>query len=444
MTPTYHFEKYAKLLRPVASLSRLFSDNDTPYLNSKFVERLYIMASGAEDKALDNSSFDAIAKSTIGVGVKTFVSAIKSTFKFEKIAEFTSDANVGAFDNLDEEQLIRKAIVLRNIRLGSDAKAYGIQVSNAIYHCLIRVTGAAMIHEEPMSLITESSLHPVDANGNPVKKTSTGLILSDGQHSYRYSKSKNVLYKRFPVNYDECVVAGTTIQLPINENIFKELSETAETNENLREAPTSPPSTGIYSRIEVKTPTKSLYLPSSILRDLIPPKKIEVKTRENYVILPLYSTRASSKVPEVQERSGINQWNARGRRRSFGEAYIPIPIWIHHTFPRFFPPRDQIFRLRLQDGKIVDAKVCQANGKALMTTRNDLICRWLYEAMEPDQSWNQITNRLAEERPYTYNDLRRINKDCVRITKATDATSDFSLAFAPLGSFEEFKQSHGT
>ena len=36
------FEKYNKLLEPVASLSRLYSDDEIPFDHSRFAEKLFI------------------------------------------------------------------------------------------------------------------------------------------------------------------------------------------------------------------------------------------------------------------------------------------------------------------------------------------------------------------------------------------------------------------
>jgi len=33
------------------------------------------------------------------------------------------------------------------------------------------------------------------------------------------------------------------------------------------------------------------------------------------------------------DKSGLNQWNARGRDRNPNEVYIPIPAEIHKNFP---------------------------------------------------------------------------------------------------------------
>src|SRR5690606_25254313 len=60
-----------------------------------------------------------------------------------------------------------------------------------------------------------------------------------------------------------------------------------------------------------------------------------------HVILPLYSKESDKNI--VHSRSGLNQWNAKGRKRNINEIYIQIPAWIHKRFPAFFLPRDSPF-----------------------------------------------------------------------------------------------------
>ena len=425
MNPSYDLEKYLKLLKPVASLSYLFSDNAVPYVNSKFVERLYVIAAGAQDTASDNSSFDAIAPIKVAVGIKTFVSSRSARSENEKIAEFTKDANAGMFDGLDDEQLLRKAIELRNLRLASDAKTYGIDISKAIYHCLIRLEGAAIVHEEPMSLVDIPNLEPVDAQGRVLKKIGDKVLLSDGLNTYSYNKSKRVLYKRFPVIMPPKPEFGGLIHLPINKNILNELS-----GGMFSDSPNYADNLSVH-----ETSQQSLIFTSDDEYGEAKPYKIS----KDSIILPLYSTKSGKK--EVPLRSGINQWNAAGRLRKFGEAYIPIPSWIYNSFPNFLPPRNQYFRLMLQDGTIQRAKICQDGGKALMTDPNDKLCAWFYSAIEPNLTYNKIMNRLPEKRPYTYEDLVRVGKDSVQLTKApAGADYDFSLKFSSLGAYEDFKE----
>ena len=88
------YEKYVALLQAVASMSRLFSDNTVPYVHSRFVERLFIQATGAKDLSRLDKSFDALIAPDIGVGVKTFLS-VSGNSKREKVAEFPRFAQYG-------------------------------------------------------------------------------------------------------------------------------------------------------------------------------------------------------------------------------------------------------------------------------------------------------------------------------------------------------------
>ena len=447
MSLSCDFDKYVKLLRPVASLSHLFSDNSTPYVSPKFVERLYMMSAGARDTAGDNSSFDAIAPVLVGVGVKTFVATRTAKHKFEKIAEFTADANAGVFDGLDSEQMLRKAIQLRNARLSSDAVAYGVNISNAIYHCLIRLEGAAMIHEEPMSLVNVAMLHPSDTDGKPLTELSEKPVMSDGRNVYSYNKSKRVLYKRFPVVVPPPAQFGGMIPLPINRRILDQLMEKGpagflppeEEGQLELASALGLGATGGYAEPSADSghyveegggATAVLEVDGDFTDDMI------IKRPTDFVILPLYSPREN----EVAEKSGINQWNAGGRVRTFGEAYIPVPAWIHVAFPGFFPDRNHSFRLRLQDGTVVSAKICQQGSKALMSDPNDVLCRWLYTAIEPELSYEQIKRRLPESRPYTYKDLATVGKDCVKVSKVSGKPYQFELTFCKLGDYAKFEK----
>ncbi len=447
MKPSFDIDKYVRLLRPVASLSHLFSDNDIPYVSPKFVERLYVLSSGARDTAGDNSSFDAIAPGLIGVGVKTFVASQSARHKYEKIAEFTADANAGVFDGMDSMQLLMKAIELRNERLSSDAASYGIDMANAIYHCLIRVEGAAMVHEELMSLVRESDLHPVDSDGRAIDVPGEKILMSDGRNVYTYNKSKRVLYKRFPVSPVASKYFGGLMQLPINRDILEQIMEAGSLDFRM-------PESGFYTKGGEGSAKGELYARREEIDSFVSESStshdfsgdsddaeqlMQIKHPTDFVILPLYSTR-SGRQHEVPAKSGINQWNAGGRARAFGEAYIPVPRWIHKVFPGFFPGRDESFMLKLQDGTIVNAKLCQEESKALMSHPNDELCRWLYRTLEPAKSYEQIKNRLPEGRPYTYADLRRVGKDCVKVTKVYGKPHQFELSFCRIGDYEKFEK----
>jgi hypothetical protein len=153
-----------------------------------------------------------------------------------------------------------------------------------------------------------------------------------------------------------------------------------------------------------------------------------------FVILPLYSTK-SSVLKEVPLKSGINQWNAGGRPRSFGESYIPVPAIIHQIRSGFFPDRETKFQLHLPNGEVVSAKICQQGDKALMSDPNDKLCKWLFSMIDGD--WSKSESRFSGSKPYSYDDLVNINKDSVRVSKSSDGQTYF-MESAPLGSFEQF------
>lgn len=138
--------------------------------------------------------------------------------------------------------------------------------------------------------------------------------------------------------------------------------------------------------------------------------------------MPLYSTRNGL----VPERSGLNQWNANGRKRSLDEVYIPIPVQIHQNFPSFFPSRDEPFDLITPDGKILNAKVCQENSKALMTNPNSALANWLLR---------QLLN-LKEGEIATKERLELMDCDSVIITK--NSQNQYEIDKAKFGSYEHF------
>ena len=79
----------------------------------------------------------------------------------------------------------------------------------------------------------------------------------------------------------------------------------------------------------------------------------------------------------VPEKSGLNQWNAGGRARSYDEIYIPYPKEYRDISVGFFPARDTPFDLELPNGETISAKVCQDDGKAIMSNPNRDLGNWL-------------------------------------------------------------------
>ena len=400
-------DKYSRLLKAVGSMTRLYSDGNRAFIHSRFVEKLFVNCSNSRDLSRSDMSYDAILGDRIGVGVKTFVADNDKTGKSEKVAEFTKYAKLGVFRGLSAEQLAIKASELRNNRITSDANEYSINQDSSIYHCLVRVSGHAFIHEEPYNLVDIQNIRPTDNRGLETSSFSGGTgehsYFTDGKSKYRYDVAKNVLYKRFELAMFK---NSPPIQLPIYEDIFDRIIGWVDPSAVI---PTGPFGLGMPSVDEVRG--------------------------KDYVVLPLYSTRnKNDKV--VAEKSGINQWNAGGRERKFGESYIPIPKEIHNQFPGFFPGRDVKFKLLLPSGKIVSAKVCQENSKALMSDPNTDLCEWLYSTV--DGADPNSSSRFRDQRPFTYKDLVRVGKDSVKIIKSKGKAYQYELHSGHLGAYDEF------
>lgn len=150
-------------------------------------------------------------------------------------------------------------------------------------------------------------------------------------------------------------------------------------------------------------------------------KEADLITTKEYVILPLFSTRTK----EVPEKSGLNQWNAGGRARDYDEVYIPIPKIVHKAKPDFFPARDSHFKLKTQDGREFTAKVCQDNSKALMTTPNKDLGKWLLRDVL-GLEYGQIAD---------YDFLKEKGADTVIIYKLSE--SEYQIALHTVGVFQE-------
>lgn len=355
-------DEYVRLLKLIGQLSYLFSDSKTPYLYYRIAEKIFCKAFNADDLSRSDVSADA-AKNGLGVGLKTFLEGNKKTF--QKIAEFNSDKNL--YSNLPPEQIPFKIAELRNKRIELTHSLFDIE--NSIYHSIIRRDGLFGIYEEPMSLINTDNI-------GDIKVKDTSIVFNDGLNDYSFLLSKSTLTKRF--------VAKSPI---------------LEFNVNILENPL-------------------LVLEKCLKEEL----KINFQNTQNvYIFLPLYGRNKT-----VFERSGLNQWNAKGRVRDINEIYIPIPANIHKYLPDFFPPRDVPFDLVLPDKKILKSKVCQDNSKALMSYSNKELGKWLLRKIL----------KLNEGEILTYEKLQIVGIDAVRIDKIS--IEKYEINFAACGSYEKF------
>lgn len=362
-----NLEYYQRLLSSAGSLSNLFSESEEPYLYYRFVENLFCKSFEANNLSRSDTSADA-SKNKLGIGIKTF--SFRNGNTFEKIAEFNKSSV--SLRGLREEMAIEKITKLRNERIEATKRIFGLD--KMIYHCVARRKGGILIYELPMDMVSLNKVSDLSSDGNIIN-------FKDDKSDYKYNISKSTLYKKFIVD---------KIALDFDVKILKDP----------------------FSELEkIFTGIKKLAF-SSI-------KEVE------HIFLPLYSYEKGEK--KVFERSGLNQWNASGRPRDLGEVYIPIPAWIHKTYPNFFPPKDVKFILRLPNGSKLDVSLCQQGSKALMSDPNKALGEWLLRDVLG----------LKEGEILTYTKLEELNLDSVVIYK--DTNNQYRIDFTKIDSFENFK-----
>ena len=369
--PEIQRNSYFSLLKLIGSLSNLFSDGAVPYLYYRVAENAFCRAFEAENLSRSDCSADA-KKSAVGIGLKTFLNNNGKTW--QKVAEFNSERHLYSdYEKDSSKKLVKTVSELRNERIRVTKAVHGI--NNIIYHCVTRSEGEFFIFEESMDVINIDKISKVKSS-----KNNNIISFSDNLNEYSFNLSKSTLFKRFKTPSMPFI-----IPVEILENPFDALEKLFDG--------------GIFRQEEVE--------------------------ERRIIILPLYSKRGGIKVPE---RSGLNQWNAKGRPRNLREVYIPVPMWIHNSFPEFFPARDLNFNLSLPTGRILTAKICQDNGKALMSNPNADLGEWLLDDVLNVRGGDIVT----------YSMLEKIGVDSVEVEKIDD--ENFRINFKELGTFERFEE----
>lgn len=360
---------YLKLLSAVSKLSGLFSESAVPFINYRVAENIFCRSFDAGNLSRSDTAFDANYNS-IGIGLKTFT--CNSNNSNEKVAEFNSLARV--LSEFKGKDLAIKLGEFRNDRINLANRIYDIQ--NSLYHIVARKEKELLLYETDYDLINIANIHSV-------KNNKASLQFEDGNNLYSYNFSKSTLFRKF-------IIPENAFRLPIDiiEYPYTLLLELFEENKDL------------------KTSTDQLV------------------KGENYVILPLYGIYRGEKF--IFEKSGLNQWNAAGRKRNFGEIYIPIPIEIHRKFPGFFPKRDEHFNLQIPTGEIFTAKVCQDNSKALMTDPNKAMSDWLLRTVL----------QLKEGELATIEKMDKLGFDSVIILK--DDNNNFKIDIMKTNTYSDF------
>ncbi len=381
LQPQAQRDNYKKMLSIVGALTQLFSESDCPYLAYRAHENIFCKYFEADNLARMDCSADA-KKNRIGIGLKTWTGQDD-----QKVAEFGKLRET--FAGLSGLDLVKKIAEYRNERIRVTKNLNGID--EMIYHVVKRVPGAMQILECAFDYIDIDRISLIRNRGN-VNNT----YFTDGRHTYHFSTSKNTLYMIFE-------------DMELLDNFNVEIMDDPYTClMNLM------PGVSVKSVFEKATPKVSV-------------------PKENQICLRLYSTKPNG-TKYVAEKSGLNQWNgARFVRRTGeykprdpNELYIPYPAEDRRNTVGFFPDRDTVFNLRLPDGSEIPAKICQDDGKAIMSNPNNLLGEWLLRKVF----------ELSEGTLVTYEMLLKFGIDSVVFTKHGDL--EYSVDFAEIGTYETF------
>ncbi|PKF60371.1 NgoFVII family restriction endonuclease [Psychromonas sp. psych-6C06] len=355
-------QDYHHYLQVVGGLSNLFSESTAPYLYYRAAERIFCRAFNAEDLSRGDVAIDAM-KNGVGIGLKTFL--IGNQKSWQKVAEFNRDRS--KYIDLPTLEMVKEVARLRNARINFTIRLY--RLKRVIYHCVVRDKGVFHLFEEPMHLVDIENIKLINNNSN-------SIIFTDGIADYNFSLSKSTLLKRFNTSH-----YAASFNIDIADDPLSQLSE------------------------QMRLTTQ------------LSPKLKSFDT----IYLPLYGRNKT-----VFERSGLNQWNANGRKRDPDEVYIPIPSWIHDKFPDFFPEQDVPFSVRLPSGQRLSCKLCQAGRKALMSNPNVDLGRWILRSVL-QLEYDQLVN---------YSQLQTLGVDSLRLDKI--AEGEYQINFSKIESYEEF------
>ncbi len=357
-------QQYEKFLTIVGSLSNLFSESEVPFLYYRIAEKIFCKAFEADDLSRSDVSVD-VKKGVLGIGLKTFVAGNNKTL--QKITEFGSSDKT-LYESLSLNQKIKKIAQIRNERIDFTQRVHSIDKS--IYHCVIRDKNQFSIFEESMNFINIENIKGIRENKG-------SITFNDGVEEYSFLLSKNTLTKRF--NTSNLL---QHFEIEILENPLDFLVDCMQN----------------MSSLACFQPKETIFL-------------------------PLYGRNHT-----VFNNSGLNQWNANGRTRNINEVYIPVPIDVHKDYPNFFPNRQTPFNLKLPNGKTIQTKICQDNGKALMSYSNRELGQWILRDVL----------KLNEGELLTYDKLQVLGIDSVRIDKIND--DNYEINFAKSGSYDKFIQ----
>lgn len=367
--PQRQQDNYKQMLSIIGNLTFLFSESNCPYLPYRAHENIFCKYFEADNLARFDCSADA-KKERIGIGLKTWVG-----IDDQKVAEFGKLRE--NYKNLSGRELVNKVGEYRNERIRITKNVHGID--KMIYHIVKRISYTMQIIECAFDYIDIENISVINDRGN-INNT----YFTDKKHTYHFSISKNTLYMVFE-NYDIL----DEFEVEIIDDPYSYLMNVSD-----------------YTAI----------------RTMMQQQESDYS---NKLCLRLYSSNKKSG-KFVADKSGLNQWNAGGRKRNSNEIYIPYPAKDRRLSEDFFPPRNMVFDLLMPDGSTIPAKVCQDDGKAIMSNPNEILGEWLLRKVF----------ELPKGTVVTYEMLETFGIDSVIFTKLSERK--YQIDFSEIGTYEDY------
>ena len=311
-------DEYKKFLQVYGSLSNLFRQKHgepIPYLDSKFQETIYARVFSSENVDIGNTPHDILSvfgSERIGIGLKTWMNSTPSYQKVMQLKRYKDDIMAQEHNPYDMVYVISS---IKNERMKSDYNRLGLDENSNIYHYITRDAGSLVIQECTYPLIELDKI-------TNVNRTDSSITWTDGIKNYKFTFGDSQIWQYFGDCRDSTILDKITVE--IMEDPFTFL---VKAYEGLGPS-SSEMGRKILSKAFMSSGNDTIAFP------------LDKDASDNIVecFLPLYSFRSK----EVEQKSGLNAWNAAPKNplnptpRPLNEVYIPIPREFHNKYPDFF------------------------------------------------------------------------------------------------------------
>lgn len=435
-------DEYKKFLQVYGSLSNLFRQKHgepIPYLDSKFQETIYARVFSSENVDIGNTPHDILSvfgSERIGIGLKTWMNSTPSYQKVMQLKRYKDDIMLHEHNPYEMVYVISS---IKNERMKSDYNRLGLDENSNIYHYITRDSGALVIQECTYPLIELNKI-------TNINRTDSSITWTDGIKNYKFTFGDSQIWQYFGDSRDSTILDKITVE--IMEDPFTFLVKAYES--------LGPSSSEMGRKILSKA-----FMSSGNDTIAFP---LDKDASDNIVecFLPLYSFRSK----EVEQKSGLNAWNAAPKNplnptpRPLNEVYIPIPREFHNKYPDFFVKnifefekmqseyngvkkfKPEIrFTLVLPNGREIPALVTQDQHKGLQSGSLDEIdpnTGKLFGQSALGQWLLVDVLRLDKRILVTREWLAKKGIDSVRLWHKKGDYRRFYIDVAPYNSFENF------